>query len=323
MKGKIFKIKNAEDELVLPITTTEAVYSEDGKTLNDEIKNINSSLDNIEDEKATRQEVDVERKRIDNINASLETNISKTNELNIVKEYQKIYVAHRGLNCLCPENTLISISKAKEFGFSYVELDVKFTSDGYYVIFHDDTIDNLTNGTGKVNDLTLNQLMSYKIDKGVNVDLYDSCRIPTLEETLNLCLKLGMKIFLELKNDFSTEQLNKMVSIIKKYNMVNNIIFISYYYDCLLRLNNIDDTLTISYIMDSITDEILDKAKPFKNTFIFTYKPNLTDEKIEKILSRGYLLGAHVLYQDDYFKYDLDRVTFIVTDYIIGGVRND
>ena len=47
MKGKIFKIKNMEDELVLPITTTEAVYSEDGKTLNDEIDNINSSLDNI------------------------------------------------------------------------------------------------------------------------------------------------------------------------------------------------------------------------------------------------------------------------------------
>lgn len=45
MKGKIFKIKNAEDELVLPITTTEAVYSEDGKTLNDEIDNINSSLE--------------------------------------------------------------------------------------------------------------------------------------------------------------------------------------------------------------------------------------------------------------------------------------
>lgn len=47
MKGKIFKIKNMDDELVLPITTTEAVYSEDGKTLNDEIKNINSSLDNM------------------------------------------------------------------------------------------------------------------------------------------------------------------------------------------------------------------------------------------------------------------------------------
>ena len=47
MKGKIFKIKNMEDELVLPVTTAEAIYMEDGKTLNDEIKNIDSSLDNM------------------------------------------------------------------------------------------------------------------------------------------------------------------------------------------------------------------------------------------------------------------------------------
>lgn len=46
MKGKISKIKNTKGELALPITTVEAVYLEDGKTLNDEIKNINSSLDN-------------------------------------------------------------------------------------------------------------------------------------------------------------------------------------------------------------------------------------------------------------------------------------
>lgn len=48
MEGKISKIKNTEDELLLPVTTAEAVYMEDGETiLNDEIKNINSSLDNI------------------------------------------------------------------------------------------------------------------------------------------------------------------------------------------------------------------------------------------------------------------------------------
>ena len=81
MKGKIFKIKNMDDELVLPITTTEAVYSEDGKTLNDE-------LDTIENEKATRQEVDVERKRIDNINSSLEHNTKEIKDI-IEKDYAK------------------------------------------------------------------------------------------------------------------------------------------------------------------------------------------------------------------------------------------
>lgn len=83
MKGKIFKIKNTEDELVLPITTTEAVYSEDGKTLNDE-------LDNIENEKATRQEVDVERKRIDSINTSLERNTKQTSGFVSVKLYEHL-----------------------------------------------------------------------------------------------------------------------------------------------------------------------------------------------------------------------------------------
>ena len=52
MKGKVSKIKNTKGELALPITTVEAVYMEDGTTiLNDEIKNINSSLDNIIQEK--------------------------------------------------------------------------------------------------------------------------------------------------------------------------------------------------------------------------------------------------------------------------------
>ena len=64
MKGKIFKIKNMEDELVLPVTTAEAVYMEDGETiLNDEIKNINSSLDTLGSE-------------VDNINSSLDNKVN-------------------------------------------------------------------------------------------------------------------------------------------------------------------------------------------------------------------------------------------------------
>ena len=88
MKGKIFKIKNMDDELVLPITTTEAVYSEDGKTLNDEINDINSSLDNMEDE-------------VDDINSSLDNKASKLNNINFVN------VVEYGLNNNGEDCTLI------------------------------------------------------------------------------------------------------------------------------------------------------------------------------------------------------------------------
>ena len=48
MKGEIFEIKNMDDELILPVTTIEAVYMEDGITkLSDEMNEINSSLEHI------------------------------------------------------------------------------------------------------------------------------------------------------------------------------------------------------------------------------------------------------------------------------------
>ena len=41
MKGKIFEIKSMDDELILPVTTIEAVYMEDGITkLSYEMKDV-------------------------------------------------------------------------------------------------------------------------------------------------------------------------------------------------------------------------------------------------------------------------------------------
>ena len=52
---------------VYPITSPDRVIDENGVNIKDEIKEINSSLDNMENEKATKQEVDIERKRINNL----------------------------------------------------------------------------------------------------------------------------------------------------------------------------------------------------------------------------------------------------------------
>ena len=60
MKGKISKIKNTKGELALPITTTEAVYMEDGITkLSDEIKELCEDLKPFEEvfKKPTREQI--------------------------------------------------------------------------------------------------------------------------------------------------------------------------------------------------------------------------------------------------------------------------
>lgn len=60
--------------------------------------------------------------------------------------------AHRGASHYAPENTMIAFRKALELQANGIELDLKRTKDGKIVVFHDDEIDRVSNGTGKLED---------------------------------------------------------------------------------------------------------------------------------------------------------------------------
>ncbi len=61
-----------------------------------------------------------------------------------------------------PENTLEAFeAAAKISGITGIELDVQLTSDGEIVVIHDETVDRVTNGTGNVNDFTLDSLKEH------------------------------------------------------------------------------------------------------------------------------------------------------------------
>ncbi len=53
-------------------------------------------------------------------------------------------IAHRGASSHAPENTLASIDKAAQLGFSWVENDVQRTKDGELVVIHDDSLRRTT-----------------------------------------------------------------------------------------------------------------------------------------------------------------------------------
>jgi len=94
-------------------------------------------------------------------------------------------IAHRGTTIHGPENTLPAFETAIEKGMEYVEIDVRFTSDGVPVVIHDATVDRTTNGVGKVSDFTLSELK--ELDAGSwFADEFVGTQIPTLEETLEL-----------------------------------------------------------------------------------------------------------------------------------------
>lgn len=67
-------------------------------------------------------------------------------------------LAHRGDSANHPENTLPAFLSAAELGVDVIETDMHLTADGRLVIWHDDTLDRGTNGTGPVEHFTLDAL---------------------------------------------------------------------------------------------------------------------------------------------------------------------
>ena len=93
--------------------------------------------------------------------------------------------AHRGDTKNAPENTIPAIESAVRKGAHQIEIDVKLSKDGKLVIMHDWTVDRTTNGTGKVPDLTFNELR--KLDAGSWFSPeFKGTKIPTLEEVLDV-----------------------------------------------------------------------------------------------------------------------------------------
>ncbi|MBX3240575.1 MAG: alpha/beta hydrolase fold domain-containing protein [Chitinophagaceae bacterium] len=109
-----------------------------------------------------------------------------------------VVIAHRGDHTKVPENTLAAFKNAIKSGADYVEVDVRASKDGYLVVHHDATVNRMTNGTGKVSELTWQELKNLKVtDKAKGSKKAYS--IPLFSEVLALC-KDKINIYLDFKD---------------------------------------------------------------------------------------------------------------------------
>ncbi|MBW7886681.1 MAG: glycerophosphodiester phosphodiesterase, partial [Caldilineaceae bacterium] len=77
-----------------------------------------------------------------------------------ISEYPQL-IAHRGYSGPYPENTRVAIEAAMRLGVDMVEVDVRITRDGVPVLLHNVTLDETTNGRGRVDAHRFDELHGY------------------------------------------------------------------------------------------------------------------------------------------------------------------
>ena len=157
------------------------------------------------------------------------------------------YAGHKGYSAKYPENSLASFKNNK---WDYAENDIWPTKDNQWVVMHDPTIDRTSNGSGKIEDMTLDQVRQYKIDKGPNIEQCtpEDLVIPTFKEYLEACKSSNSIPVIHIKPEkISRAAYDNMVKDLKDmgYN-ASNMIFICFYAEPLKEMNRLFPGVEIS-----------------------------------------------------------------------------
>jgi glycerophosphoryl diester phosphodiesterase len=107
---------------------------------------------------------------------------------------------HRGARAEAPENTIPGFDHALRLGVTALEFDVRLSADDRLVVIHDETVDRTTDGTGRVADLTLDQLRALDA-RGPHDAWPERVAIPTLDEVLATVGAASRALQIEVKRD--------------------------------------------------------------------------------------------------------------------------
>lgn len=160
-----------------------------------------------------------------------------------------LVIAHAGALHLAPANTMEAFENAYEMGVDILEYDVHITADGHLVTIHDDTVDRTTDGTGKVNEMTLEEVQS--LDAGYTFEDLDGeysfrgqgVKVPTVEEVLTTFP--DTRHLIELKNTNDEElwedMIQEMWRLVEEHQMHDQVMIASFTHEINERFQDVSN----------------------------------------------------------------------------------
>lgn len=193
-----------------------------------------------------------------------------------------INYAHRGASEYAPENTLSSFYLGLLQGANGIETDVQKTKDGVLVLFHDDTLDRVSNKQGKLCDYTWDELKNIEIYGNCTTGFYD--RIVTLKEFLEKFSKYDINFAIELKGaDVERETLE----MVKEFGIMKKTTFTSFRYEYIKKIKEIDSSARVGWLTSSVDDETINALLEIGGEEIAPKAELVTEELMKKWRKAG------------------------------------
>lgn len=227
-------------------------------------------------------------------------------------------IAHRGYSDPYPGNTELAFIKAAENGSGGAETDVRITKDGIFVTNHNDEVTYIDGTELLVAEHTYEELTAKPL---MNDKSEDTVYLCTFERYLEIMKENQMVCFIELKGEFSQEQVRKVFEMCEEVYDLKKCIMQSFEFENLIKAREMFPDLPLMLTYGSSKD---DYKKCLEYGFsIDAYYGNTTVEMIREFHEKNLEVGIWTVNE----KVVLDYFLTLGVDYIesdcFGGLEND
>ena len=189
--------------------------------------------------------------------------------------------AHRGLNRYAPENTYASAALCVELGFPYVEVDVRTTSDGVLVVLHDETVDRTTDGSGRVDAMSWEEVS--RLDAGSWFGpAYAGQRVPKLSDFLAWS-KGKIDVYLDVKDADAAA----LLAAVRSSGMHDRVFLWSRDRDFMRAVRSLDSTIAIK-LNPKNDSEIKALGEELTPALMEFDRKTFSPERVSKVTELGY-----------------------------------
>ncbi len=193
---------------------------------------------------------------------------------------------HRGAKGHAPENTIKSINKALELGADWIEIDV-FHVDRQLVVFHDQTLERTTNGSGCLLDKTFSYLRSLDAGEGE--------RIPILEEALDaIAARAGINIEIKGPNAASAV-VNAIRDRVEGSWDIDRFIVSSFDYNELSHVRSLDQSIPIGVLLDGLCHAYPDITETLSAYSVHQNIDHIDDRFVRDAHDRGLRVFVYIV----------------------------